>query len=151
MTKKQNLSQNGDANKGGIMEVNDLRIGNWIKYEDKLVQVVQLSSLMILCQRDENQFLVNCAPKVFQPIELTEEVLLKIGFVKKNDCYILTNECILFVYYKDSFKQELLASVKRKGKYYYNTNELKNYDIKYLHQLQNTYYLLTDQELEVEL
>ena len=133
------------------MKANELRIGNWIKYEDKLVQVVQLSSLMILCQRDENQFLVNCAPKVFQPIELTEEVLVKIGFGKRNDCYTLSNEYIFFVYYKDSFKQELLASVKRKGKYYYNTNELKNYDIKYLHQLQNAYYCLTGQELNIEL
>ena len=35
------------------MKANDLRIGNWIRYEDKLVQVVQLPSLMILCQRDE--------------------------------------------------------------------------------------------------
>lgn len=133
------------------MKANELRIGNWIKYEDKLVQVVQLSSMMIFCQRDENQFLVNCAPEVFKPIELTEEVLLKIGFKKKNDCYILSNEYIFFVYYKDSFKQELLASVKRKGKYYYNTNELKNYDIRYLHELQNAYYLLTNEELKVEL
>ena len=27
------------------LKCTDLRIGNWIKYEDKLVQVVQLSSL----------------------------------------------------------------------------------------------------------
>lgn len=133
------------------MKVNDLRIGNWIKYEDKLVQVVQLSSLMILCQRDENQFLVNCSPKVFQPIELTEEVLLNIGFEKINDCYVLQNEYICLAYYKDSFRQELVAGVKRKGKCLCHINELKNYDIKYLHELQNAYYLLTNEELEVKL
>ena len=70
------------------MKTNDLRIRNWIKYEDKLVQVVQLSSLMILCQRDENQFLVNCAPEVFDPIELTKEVLVKIGFEKCDARYV---------------------------------------------------------------
>ena len=133
------------------MKTNELRIGNWIKYEDKLVQVVQLSSLMILCQRDENQFLVNCAPKEFQPIELTEEVLVNIGFEKINDCYTLQNEYICFAYYKDSFKQELVAGVKRKGKCLCHINELKNYDIKYLHQLQNAYYCLTSEELNIEL
>lgn len=131
------------------MKVNELRIGNWIKYKDKLMQVVQLSSLMILCQRDENQFLVNCAPKEFQPIELTEELMLKIGFKKDGNNYSLVCDDIEVGFYIDKFKQVLYINVSREKRFY--KNELRSYDVKYLHQLQNAYYLLTNEELKVEL
>lgn len=140
------------------MKTNELRIGNYVKFYDpingtniyRVYYIADYGNISSVSLEGKGQ-LVSCTVKDIEPIELTEEVLLKIGFEKKNDCYILSNECIFFIYYKDSFKQELLASAKRKGKYYYNTNELKNYDIKYLHQLQNAYYLLTNEELEVEL
>lgn len=132
----------------------DLRIGNLIDYFGDIIKVDVIDCFdgkERVGGKTKDGERVCDKPTYFEPIELTEEVLLKIGFKKKNDCYILSNDCIFFVYYKDSFKQELLASAKREGKYYYNTNELKNYDIKYLHQLQNAYYLLTNEELEVEL
>jgi hypothetical protein len=131
------------------MKANELRIGNWIKYEDKLVQVVQLSSLMILCKRDENQFLVNCAPKEFQPIELTEEVLVKIGFVKENGVNRMYNKRCVVSYYIGNFYKELVIEVRRENGFY--KNNMVHYDIKYLHELQNAYNLLTNEELEVEL
>lgn len=148
------------------MKTNELRIGNWIKYEDKLVQVVQLSSLMILCQRDENQFLVNCTPKVFQPIELTEEVLVKIGFVKvhkknivgfnnvnefilKND--INDNEFVNISYHLFESGNSIINI--EQGDYYsgIDDNYIYKLNIKYLHELQNIYYCLTGEELEVSL
>lgn len=134
------------------MKANYLRIGNWIMgigYMRVTELKTELGNNFITASNKDVVFMDE--EDSFCPIELTEEVLLKIGFGKRNDCYTLSNEYIFFVYYKDSFKQELLASVKRKGKCYYNTNELKNYDIKYLHQLQNAYYLLTGQELNIEL
>ena len=127
------------------LKCTDLRIGNWIKYEDKLVQVVQLSSLMILCQRDENQFLVNCSPKVFQPIELTEEVLLKIGFEKFVKSFRMElSGCRL-----DYFIDKTLYIYKK----HTNCCLIKDLEIKceYIHQLQNSFFLLTGKELEVEL
>lgn len=127
------------------LKCTDLRIGNWIKYEDKLVQVVQVSSLMILCQRDENQFLVNCAPKVFQPIELTKKVLFIVGFEK----------------FEKSFRMELngyridydIDKTLRIYKIHTDCCFIKDLEIKceYLHQLQNALYLLTNEELEVKL
>jgi hypothetical protein len=129
------------------------------------VQVVQLSSLMILCQREENQFLVNCAPKVFQPIELTEEVLLKIGFKKVE---LVKNK--LYKYYKkiciDNYSYILDFRVIPKDEHIglhiikdeneddevdYYSEVFYSDNIKYLHQLQNAYYLLTGQELNIEL
>lgn len=132
------------------LKCTDLRIGNYLKYDDEIIQVSNLCKNYVEFY-DKEDLLIGDKPEYFEPIELTEEVLVKIGFKKKNDCYVLQNEYIFFVYYKDSFKQELLASAKREGKYYYNTNELKNYDIKYLHQLQNAYYCLTNNELKIKL
>lgn len=138
------------------MKANELRIGNWIKYEDKLVQVVQLSSLMILCQRDENQFLVNCAPKEFQPIELTEEVLVKIGFEDRKGYFNYSrvfgdenNYCdSIHIYYCAPLKHFRFTHDKVKAD---DLQKMDLYNIQYLHQLQNAYYCLTGQELEVEL
>ena len=134
------------------LKCTDLRIGNWVKVNDPIFGV---NTYKVATIRDNGIITlsdnISCLVGNIEPIELTEEVLVKIGFGKRNDCYTLSNKYIFFVYYKDSFKQELLASVKRKGKCYYNTNELKNYDIKYLHQLQNAYFLLTNEELEIKL
>ena len=141
------------------MKANELRIGNWIKYEDKLVQVVQLSSLMILCQRDENQFLVNCAPKVFQPIELTEEVLLKIGFKNCNARYVdiykiekwIDEFNFISIDYRDLRNSNTTLNITHINDETYNQCTLLKNNIKYLHQLQNAYYCLTNQEMEVNL
>lgn len=141
------------------MKVNDLRIGNWIKYEDKLVQVVQLSSLMILCQRDENQFLVNCAPEVFQPIELTEDILMKIGFKKERQLisylfyldYEIDKNNIIWVKYIIYPKDPSLLRIITSQSGNYECFEFIKRGIRYLHELQNAYYLLTGEELEVEL
>jgi hypothetical protein len=131
------------------LKCTDLRIGNWIKYEDKLVQVVQLSSLMILCQRNENQFLVNCAPKEFQPIELTEKILYKIGFcfggVSEYGKHYVTsngNDTLWCKIYEDGSMSLTCNN---------NANLIQLHKVKYLHQLQNAYYCLIGKELNIEL
>lgn len=134
------------------MKGNDLRIGNWVKVNDPIFGV---NTYKVATIRDNGIITLNdnisCLVDNIEPIELTEDVLLKIGFEKISDCYVLQNEYICLAYYKDSFKQELVAGVKRKGKCLCHINELKNYDIKYLHELQNAYYIVTNEELEVEL
>lgn len=126
----------------------DLRIGNWVKVNDPIFGV---NTYKVATIRDNGIITLNdnisCLVDNIEPIELTEEVLLEIGFNEKNDCYILSNEHMYFLYYRDSFKQELIAIVRRKMKYHSYKNELKNYDIKYLHQLQNAYFILTGEEL----
>lgn len=142
------------------MKTNELRIGNWIKYEDKPVQVLQLSAMMIFCQRDENQFLVNCEPKVFQPIELTEEVLLKIGFKKETrmssilyylDYEINEDENIRVRYVIYNSNALPLLRITSPSPIILECYELTKRGIKYLHELQNIYYCLTGNELEVKL
>jgi len=68
---------------------------------------------------------------LYEPIPLTEEILLKCGFKKRNDCEGYWLNGILF--YKE------IMSENQKTK------------IKYLHQLQNLYWCLVGEELEINL
>ena len=131
----------------------DLRIGNWVyvpsfKYyndeEDGFGKVKSINQDSI----DVYPFKKLRYDKI-EPIELTEEVLVKIGFEKDGNNYSLVCGDIEVGYYIDKFKQVLYINVCREKRFY--KNELRSYDVKYLHQLQNAYYCLTGQELEVEL
>lgn len=104
------------------MTSSDLRIGNWVKMisKDKYYFI------------DRGQDLDNSQD--FEPIELTEEILLKCGFVDY-DCWLQKEGIQLFnirnLYYRGNFPIKA--------------------DIKYLHQLQNLYFALTNEELNVQL
>lgn len=99
------------------------------------------------------------------PIDLTEEVLVKIGFEKVHKKKIVgfnVNEFILKNDINDSefgnISYHLFGSGNslifiEHGDFYVEKDNdcIYKLDVKYLHQLQNLYYLLTNEELEVEL
>jgi hypothetical protein len=142
----------------------DLRIGNLLLYEDRIIEVVGLNKGWIEYNNEEFD---KCGdkPKYFEPIELTEEVLLKIGFEKvhkKKIAGLNVNEFILKNDINDSkfgnISYHLFESGNsfifiEYGDYYEGKDNdcIYKLDVKYLHQLQNTYYCLTGKELEVEL
>lgn len=129
------------------MKTNELRIGNYVNIEGDVVKVKEIYEKSIHYTYGEYE---SYATEDFiQPIELTEEILVKIGFEKDGNNYSLICGDIEVGYYIDKFKQVLCISVSREKRFY--KNELRSYDVKYLHQLQNAYYLLTNEELEVEL
>ena len=126
------------------MKANELRIENLVykmkfnsnieKYEFPIIRVDHCLLLG----------LINNSKLVIEPIELIEEWKLKIGFKKINHIhgysfYSLThskiNECGIRIY-----------DTHTESRGYY----LKNH-CKYLHQLQNLYFALTGEELEVSL
>jgi hypothetical protein len=127
------------------MKPEELRIGNWVKYRGEPVKVEQLR---VNCLGIANSDVLVDYNEI-EPIELTEEVLLKVGFEKDGNSYRLICDGIRIGYYTDKFKQVLDINVSREKKFY--KNELRSYDVKYLHQLQNEYYLLTNKELKIEL
>jgi hypothetical protein len=94
-------------------------------------------------------YLAICEIEKLQPIELTEELLVKIGFVKENEVNRMYNNRCVLSYYIGNFYKELVIEVRRENGFY--KNNMVHYDIKYLHQLQNAYYCLTGQELNIEL
>ncbi len=150
------------------MKANELRIGNYIKYTYALSNDIEFCKVTGVKNDGRVYFFLPERYKTsldaneIDPIELTEEVLIKIGFEK-----IELVEKKLYMYYKevriDNYSYLLDFRVMPKDEcivlYVMKNEDAKvdyftifyNDNIKYLHQLQNAYYLLTNKELEVEL
>ncbi len=121
------------------MKANELRIWNWVQREDKTFQVDGGDiKAMQDWQKLEDEKSVIC------PIPLTEEWLLKFGFEKSDNTpfydYFVLEFGIGLCYdvYSDSY---FLA---------YQKNHYTKTNIKYVHQLQNLYFALTNEELTIK-
>jgi len=142
------------------MKANELRIGNYVNIEGDVVKVKEIYEKGIHYANGEYE---SYATEDFiQPIKLTEELLLNIGFEK-----IELVEKKLYMYYKEvrinnySYlldfrvmpKDEciVLYVMKKEDDELDYSTIFYNDNIKYLHQLQNAYYLLTNKELNIEL
>ena len=137
------------------MEVNELRIGNYVNIEGDVVKVKEIYEKSIHYTYGEYE---SYATEDFiQPIKLTEELLLNIGFKK--------NKYDWWKYFPD---RENEISILMSGEYttieYANLFHCPedvtevNYGSKlefprriYLHELQNAYFLISNQEMEIEL
>jgi len=116
-----------------MIAINDLRIGNFITDPDLLnipSVVVEIKYGFIVT--NYNDALVNAIP-----IKLTKEILDKCGF-KNSEWEHKTKSDCLFVH------DEIIHIMDARDKNYSFTAPCK-----YLHQLQNLYYCLTGNELEV--
>jgi hypothetical protein len=112
------------------MKATELRIGNWVKRDDQPDGFQIDSRSFIVCERD---------PEMYQPIPLTEEWLVKFGF----DSLPYTDQ---YEYNGMLFNLDLT-----KGTFDFwcdNVTGRINY-IHFVHQLQNLYFALTGQELEI--
>lgn len=116
------------------MEARELRIGNYIRHikSGKIHTVHVIEWEDILCKTPTNE-----------GVPLTEEILLKCGFDKYSDH---SNEITYLSKDAGYFIQVYDNSV------YFGLNyEDYRKEVKYLHQLQNLYFALTSEELEVNL
>ena len=134
------------------MEARELRIGNLIDYEGQYLPVLAIDNEreffhterneLIKCsitlgQYDDNGFMWTTNGrwlKRLKPIPLTEEWLLKFGFEPSNfkkGCYFLNGRLL----------------VPKEG-YYFDYGASVN--LKHVHQLQNFYFALTVEELELK-
>jgi hypothetical protein len=112
------------------MTINELRIGNYIEW------VGVKSDSRILNLKDFNIVYesLNNNESYFKPILLTEEWLLKLGYIKKTPFF--ENNSIIEFY-------ETYDKILRCELYGMTVD-----NIKYVHQLQNLYFALTGEELE---
>jgi hypothetical protein len=128
------------------METNELRLGNLVVYNDEIVKATGLHYNMFECGNpaDENWMCTGRISEV-QPIQLTEEILVKIGFEK----FVKSFRMELSGYRLDYFIDKTLYIYKK----HTNCCLIKYLEIKceYIHQLQNSFFLLTGKELEVNL
>lgn len=135
-----------------MIKAEELRIGNWIselvEYWDDTPpkkRFIQFDFNDFNSDFDLNDLLKN-----YEPIELTSEILEKCGFIVKDDnpkkkqWYegdVLVDICGF--QFSNSY-----SSNSNGGFYSYDLNQGKTI-IKYLHQLQNLYYFLCGQELQI--
>ena len=138
------------------MKAQDLRIGNLVNLRDEIVSISSvstshLSTFINRCNFAERHFSYDN----IQPIPLTEEWLLRMGF---------TNIDTTSIYVKSMHKigtnkLKSLAVYINEDNYtvaivdYYTgveKTDLLHLDYKSVHQLQNLYYALTNQELEIK-
>ena len=113
------------------MKSSELRIGNQIKYHDKIITVAGVVRNTIYYESKTLCFDSNIGDYTpFRYILLTEEWLLKSGFVKKNSTWFV----------KGNFAVNISFDVEWGGNWL-------GVRLKYIHQLQNLYFDLTSNEL----
>ena len=143
-----------------MIQPNELRIGNYILDDEGLLaKIIGFCPFEHSYRCDEKEgcnLLIDVYPEdgtiregyevdinFCKPIELTEEWLLKFGFIKgrfDNYVLILDNEFSKISYWSNSKKIELS-----------NTSQTTwgSVNCMYLHQLQNLYFALTGEELKI--
>lgn len=127
------------------MEIKDLRIGNYISPLG--IGYTKVEGFCIWDNLIQSSDFAERGIEDFEPIQLTEEWLLKFGFEKEIDklsISIYDNICISFFCYEHDDDFITLTNLNLEGNNVIH-NELKN--IKYIHQLQNLYFALTGKEL----
>ena len=123
------------------MKASELRISNLVFHEDKGIIRITANDIVELSMSKFG---------LLQPIELSEEILLKCGFNKDNyDClYLILNDKnnnVLWVKkQQNNFGIALNMFHLEKETVYLN-------DLNFLHQLQNLIHALTNEELTVNL
>lgn len=113
------------------MKASELRIGNWINWINRPVQIKNAVELYNISTDEVNA----------KPIPLSEEWLLKFGFKEDEPHLFLNVDTFLQITY-DQYKKRL--SLFLYGKHYFPK------EIKYVHQLQNLYHSLTGEELTIK-
>lgn len=108
------------------MDKRELRIGNYVNIFDVKTK------LELFDFSFESDFIF--------PIEITDKNLLELGFEKINNDYYQTRNLELKLHWTVN-KNKMIPEFQEK-------RLVTGYDFKYVHQLQNLYYSLTNTELE---
>lgn len=116
------------------MDCKELRIGNIVSFLGTKVKVKTI-------EPDTNVI------KMYEPIPLTEEILLKCGFEKRQE----SEAFYYFGYGENPMTRDWMLCLKYfkdDNKFFYLNGYFK---IIYVHQIQNLYFALTNEELIINL
>lgn len=120
-----------------MIEVKELRIGNYVQpknnsgKEATVGTVFAIGSYLVSVNGNNNQYDYH----QIEPVQITGDILSKCEFVKQE-----YNDTV--VYYNPLMTLDAYFRLNIDG---------YNIEVKYLHQLQNLYFYLTGEELEVKL
>lgn len=141
------------------MKANELRIGNWVmcqfrgEYKPHAIKSIYFNDEEKLYFVElDNGF--KCNVNGISPIELTNELLEKLGFQLTDKPIVKTDLRLSphFVYRKSIENTHIdidpvQLSILQRG----TGNMVNIRDIRHLHQIQNAYYMVTGEELNIEL
>jgi hypothetical protein len=121
------------------MESKELRIGNLVNYKivDKLDERKEWFEL---CEIDAVDLQV--IDSEYQPIPLTEEWLLKLGFK-----LVFAGQGDGFIYECGQLCNAMSIYSRNRNVFLYSTFNSCEINIQYVHQLQNLHFALTNEEL----
>lgn len=144
------------------METKELMIGNWVeytKYSHFPMQVVSLGDDYVYLDFEGNQgdvFEPNLED--MQPIEVTEEFILKNGFKKDESVYLGGFLCTSYsLQFKDTFIDVTYGISNSIDRNWYchidncDRQTIGGFDFQYVHEFQNGIRLITGKDMEVKL
>ena len=125
------------------MEIRELRIGNLVHIGGHNTDITDLLTNPVELYASVSPDYGYMESDV-QPIPLTEEWLLKFGFELSFDEYWVSADGELFI---DKLSMRMVVAGATGYEYYYSEVGKR---IKFVHQLQNLYFALTSEELEIK-
>jgi len=123
------------------MEANEFRIGNWVEGVDGICQITEILKRGINVINPDD-----IPPHPYdwiEPIPLIEEWLLKLGFMQSNNMKKFYNGNFDWMIFVNDNEFAFYRHDEMNGDVIYLTT------IEYVHQLQNLYFALTGEELEM--
>ena len=125
------------------MKVEELRIGNFLLFENEAQEVSSIHSDSTIrfkkTKGDKCHGCYHVDAVIIKPIPLTEAMLLRFGFDLINNEYHQSRNHDLKLHWTVN-KNKMIPEFNKK-------RFVTGYDFKYVHQLQNLYFALTGEEL----
>lgn len=120
------------------MNIEELRVGDWIVIDSMNAFEQPNTPLRVSIDMFVALDRMELFKDQLQPIPLSPEILIKAGFFKYNNAYVLKEPSTNMAKFEFSIWENIT----------YNTGEIEP-PFDYVHQLQNLYFALTGKELDI--
>lgn len=139
------------------MEATELRVGNWVTcfstQPDKINEPIQVNYIAPTKDGDMAVYFNDGwgALELIEPIPLTEDILIRLGFEKEGHNWIIGDMFVRFWIHWEVWRatgeswERWVCGQTHLDKF--EVYDLASNSIKYVHQVQNLYYALTGKEL----
>lgn len=131
------------------MKIQEIKFGNLIKIKDEICRIIEIRESYVYGESATKILVSNI--RTAKPIKITNNILQKIKN-KKQEEFILGDNIITYLSFPNKKKEIFTAEINKNEVYISFQNITNNLiKIKYLHELQNLYYCITKEELEIDL